>query len=178
MMSTAPIANLPRHDWGPDESKHLLCSALPLICRMAYCRYIHSLADFATVGDKMYVRVNGLNDQGRLSLCFVAREQDRPRGPNRRERRMMGMGDQGGDVGERYIETRILASESCFLFDFPYVSRHEIRGRCFTVVDKPKTLPLGPCAELAMRCYSSEARVCEILHVGASLLGVKVFASR
>lgn len=56
--------------------------------RSVACRsYIVSMWQFAGVGDKIRVRVNGLDDEGRLSLAFVQREQDTERLPNRRERR-------------------------------------------------------------------------------------------
>ena len=56
-------------------------------------RYLGSLDEFASVGDKMYVRVNGLDEEGRLSLAYEAREQDRPRPPNRRQRRRAERGE-------------------------------------------------------------------------------------
>ncbi|CAM9862061.1 unnamed protein product, partial [Ectocarpus fasciculatus] len=57
-------------------------------------RYLDSLNEFASVGDKMYVRVNGVDEEGRLSLAYVAREKDRPKPPNRRERRRAARGDK------------------------------------------------------------------------------------
>ncbi|CAN0065774.1 unnamed protein product, partial [Hapterophycus canaliculatus] len=56
-------------------------------------RYLDNLDAFATEGDKMYVRVNGVDEEGRLSLAYVAREQDRPKPPNRRQRRRAERGD-------------------------------------------------------------------------------------
>lgn len=47
------------------------------------------------MGDKMYVRVNGLDEEGRLSLAYVAREKDRPKPPNRRQRRLAERGEDG-----------------------------------------------------------------------------------
>ena len=56
-------------------------------------RYLENLNDFAAVGDKMYVRVKGVDEEGRLSLSYEAREKDRPRPPNRRERRGAARGE-------------------------------------------------------------------------------------
>eukprot|EP00903_Cladosiphon_okamuranus_P019672 g18081.t2 len=58
-------------------------------------RYLGALSEFADVGDKMYVRVNGLDEEGRLSLAYVAREKDRPKPPNRRQRRLAERGEDG-----------------------------------------------------------------------------------
>lgn len=58
-------------------------------------RYLDNLNEFASAGDKMYVRVNGVDEEGRLALAYVAREKDRPKPPNRRERRRAAIGDQG-----------------------------------------------------------------------------------
>lgn len=64
-------------------------------------RYLGALSEFAAVGDKMYVRVNGADEEGRLSLAYVAREKDRPKLPNRRERRRAARGEGGPvDKGE------------------------------------------------------------------------------
>lgn len=57
------------------------------------CRYLGGLNEFASVGDKMYVRVNGVDEEGRLSLAYVEREQDRPKPPNRRQRRRAARGE-------------------------------------------------------------------------------------
>ncbi|CBJ31572.1 conserved unknown protein [Ectocarpus siliculosus] len=72
-------------------------------------RYLDNLNEFASVGDKMYVRVNGVDEEGRLSLAYAAREKDRPKPPNRRERRRAARGDQGaaenkGDEGTQEEE--------------------------------------------------------------------------
>ncbi|CAM9593841.1 unnamed protein product [Scytosiphon promiscuus] len=56
-------------------------------------RYLDNLEEFATAGDKMYVRVNGVDEEGRLSLAYVAREQDRPKPANRRQRRRAERGE-------------------------------------------------------------------------------------
>lgn len=58
-------------------------------------RYLGVLSEFADVGDKMYVRVNGVDEEGRLSLAYVAREKDRPKPPNRRQRRLAARGEEG-----------------------------------------------------------------------------------
>lgn len=77
-----------------------------LICEEQQCwalwicnRYLGALGEFAGVGDKMYVRVNGVDDEGRLSLGYVAREKDRPKPPNRRERRRAERAE-GGPAGK------------------------------------------------------------------------------
>lgn len=65
-------------------------------------RYLDNLGEFAAVGDKLYVRVNGVDDEGRLSLAYVAREQDRPKPPNRRQRRRAERGEsETVEAGEK-----------------------------------------------------------------------------
>ena len=39
------------------------------------------------------MRVDGLDGEGRLSLAYVAREKDRPKPPNRRQRRLAARGE-------------------------------------------------------------------------------------
>lgn len=68
-------------------------------------RYLDSLNEFASVGENMYVRVNGVDEEGRLSLAYVARDKDRPKPPNRRERRRAARGDKeaGENKGEFFV---------------------------------------------------------------------------
>ena len=56
-------------------------------------RYLENLNEFAAVGDKMYVRVKGVDEEGRLALSYEAREKDRPKPPNRRQRRGAARGE-------------------------------------------------------------------------------------
>lgn len=56
-------------------------------------RYLGNLKDFALVGDKMYVEVKEVDEEGRLALSYVAREKDRPKPLNRRQRRSTERGE-------------------------------------------------------------------------------------
>ncbi|CAN0150451.1 unnamed protein product [Pylaiella littoralis] len=87
-------------------------------------RYLGGLNEFASVGDKMYVRVNGADEEGRLSLAYVEREQDRPKPPNRRQRRRGSSGEdestavvgKGDDTAGKDNETDT-DDEGGFLFE-------------------------------------------------------------
>lgn len=70
-----------------------------------------ALSEFAEVGDKMYVKVNGTDEEGRLSLAYVARGKDRPSPPNRRQRRRAEREEKGdGPAGKGEIFSRL----SCY----------------------------------------------------------------
>lgn len=51
----------------------------------------------------MYVRVKGLDAEGRLSLLYVGRERDRPKPPNRRERRAAERGQASSDSPRKFL---------------------------------------------------------------------------
>eukprot|EP00752_Nemacystus_decipiens_P017765 g15927.t2 len=84
-------------------------------------RYLGNLSEFADVGDKMHVKVDGVDEEGRLSLAYVAREKDRPGPPNRRERRRAERGerDDGPAAVDKTVDSDDDGDQGGFLFESP-----------------------------------------------------------
>ena len=76
----------------------------------------------------MYVRVNGVDEEGRLSLAYAAREKDRPKPPNRRQRRRAERGEgEAGPAGNGECFTGCCAPGVCVCV-FVFVCVAEFRA--------------------------------------------------